>query len=53
MNSIMTIRAPDELKAFLNQSAKNWGLTTNGLVLQILWEWKATHSESPALSERR
>lgn len=39
MESIMTIRAPDELQALLAEAAKNLGLTRNAFVLQVLWDW--------------
>lgn len=33
------IRAPKEIKTFLQCEAKRIGITLNALVLQILWEW--------------
>lgn len=39
MAKIMTVRAPDDLKTYLKESAKNQGHTRNGLILQILWDW--------------
>ncbi len=33
------IRAPQEIKIFLQCEAKRIGITLNALVLQILWEW--------------
>ena len=39
MESIMTVRAPDDLQSILAQAAKNLGLARNALVIQILWDW--------------
>ena len=48
MNGIMTIRPPDELQTALHQHAQKFGMTVNGLVLQILWDWIFQHSgETP------
>ena len=33
------IRAPQEIKIFLQCEAKRIGITLNALVLQNLWEW--------------
>ncbi len=33
------IRAPREIKTFLQSEAKRIGITLNALILQILWEW--------------
>ena len=43
MKSVMTIRPPDELRTFLRQYAQSLGLTVNGIVLQILWDWKTAY----------
>lgn len=43
MKSVMTIRPPDELRTFLRQYAQSLGLTVNGMVIQILWDWVAQH----------
>ena len=39
MATIMTVRAPDKLQKILSDEAKPLGLTRNGLILQILWDW--------------
>lgn len=39
MANIMTVRAPDNLQEKLKQKAKKLGMTRNGLILKILWEW--------------
>ena len=39
MESIMTVRAPDELQKDLKKYALKHGLTRNALILQILWQW--------------
>ena len=39
MASIMTVRATDELKESLKHLATERGITRNGLILNILWEW--------------
>ncbi len=36
---IMTLRVPDDVRETLMTYAKEHGLTRNGLVLQILWDW--------------
>ena len=46
MNGIMTVRPPDELKTALHQHAQKFGMTVNGLVLQILWDWIFQHDTS-------
>ena len=33
------VRAPDRLKKDLQYQVQQMGLTLNGLILQILWEW--------------
>lgn len=33
------IRAPKEIKSFLQNNAKRIGITLNALILQILWDW--------------
>ncbi len=35
----MLIRLPDELKRDFQTWARQMGLTLNGLILQILWDW--------------
>jgi len=35
----MLIRSPDNLKAILQDKAKDMGITLNALLLQILWQW--------------
>ena len=37
--TIMTVRAPDDLQNKLKYFAGRHGLTRNGLILQILWDW--------------
>ena len=39
MTTIMTVRAPEELKKILHDEAFRQGTTRNALVLQILWDW--------------
>lgn len=34
------IRAPKELKDFLQERAKKIGIPLNALILQILWQWE-------------
>lgn len=47
MDSVMSVRAPDELKKKLKRFAKKQGVTRNALILQILWEW-VRKNEKPA-----
>lgn len=35
----MLTRLPDELKKDLQMRARQMGLTLNGLILHILWDW--------------
>ncbi len=37
--SQMLIRAPEELKDKITTEAKRIGISTNALLLQILWTW--------------
>lgn len=37
--SQMLIRAPEELKSRITSEAKRIGISTNALLLQILWNW--------------
>lgn len=39
MQSIMSVRAPDELQGLLKKCARKKGITRNALILQILWDW--------------
>lgn len=46
MARIMTVRPPEDTHARLKKQAKKRGLTLNGLILNILWEWlKANDKE--------
>lgn len=39
MASIMTVRAPDDLRKTLTEQAKKLGYPRNALILQILRDW--------------
>lgn len=40
MESIMTVRIPDELQEELKKEAARHGLTRNAFVIQLFWDWK-------------
>ena len=43
--SQILLRAPDELKTIVTNEAKRIGISTNALILQILWEWAEKKEE--------
>jgi len=45
MESIMTVRAPEELQELLAKASKTLGMTRNALILQILWDWAKEQKE--------
>ena len=48
MAKIMTVRAPDNMHDVLMATAKEYGITRNALILQILREWLKVNTDDSA-----
>ena len=46
MADIMTVRAPEYMQAELKSIARQWGLTRNALILEILRDWLNNNAAS-------
>lgn len=53
MPEMMTVRAPIELRDFLDVEAKRLGMGRNALILQVLWEWTQKNDRYKPLKTKK